>query len=357
MIPYAGWELPVQYTGVVQEHRATRNAVGLFDVGHMGRLRLEGERASEVVDSLITNGLHRAPPGKALYTCCCNTEGMILDDLIVYCMSPSEVWVVCNGANRTKISNHFQEHAQGKCQFEDFTDAMGLIAIQGPRALEVIVKAGGGEAVEQLAKFSVRRGRLGEVPVTVARTGYTGEDGVELFVPSSQIVGVWRRLVELSAPLGGGPVGLAARDTLRLEARLCLYGNELSESTHPFEAGLGWTVDFSKENFQGKQALQKFAAQELDRILVGFEMTGRGIARAGYQLYTELGKELGHCTSGSPAPTLGKSIGLGYVRPTHSAVGTSLLVDCRGRRISAQVVKTPFYRRSPKTGPLPEGKT
>jgi aminomethyltransferase len=349
-VPYAGWRMPVQYRGVTEEHHAVRRAVGLFDVSHMGRLVFSGPRALEVVASAITNDLSRLAPGQALYTCCCNEQGGILDDLIVYRLPSAgaeRVLVVCNAANRSKIVAHLSGLAAGRADFEDQSAATSLIAVQGPRALELVTSLGTElELPAGLPPFQVRETRVAGQSCTLARTGYTGEDGVEIVVPSEAAAGLWRGLIERGRSLGVEPVGLAARDTLRLEARLSLYGNELDESTNPFEAGLGWTVKLKSHDFIGKAALLQLEAAPRERVIVGFEMVGRGIARHGYPILNAEGQPIGVCTSGAPSPTLGKNIGLAYVPPAYAALGSELSVDCRGRAIIARVVKTPFYRRA-----------
>lgn len=346
-VPYAGWRMPVQYRGVTDEHHAVRRAVGLFDVSHMGRLLFEGPRAVEVVDGAITNDFSRLALGRALYTCCCDERGGILDDLIVYRLAAERVLVVCNAANREKITKHLSALAQGRVNHEDRSDRTCLIAVQGPRALELLEGLGCTLSLaSDLPAFHVREAQLMGVGVTLARTGYTGEDGVEVVVDARDGAALWRGLLAQGRGLGVEPVGLAARDTLRLEARLSLYGNEIDEATNPFEAGLGWTVKLGAGDFIGRSALVRIKEQAPARQLVGFEMVGRGIARHGYPIVSPSGERLGVCTSGAPAPTLGKNIGLGYVPPSHAAVGTELSIDCRGRPVAARVVETPFYRRS-----------
>jgi glycine cleavage system T protein (aminomethyltransferase) len=346
-VPYAGWRMPVQYRGVSEEHHAVRRAVGLFDVSHMGRLVFEGPRAVELIDGAITNDFSRLEPGRALYTCCCNEAGGILDDLIVYRLAPERVLVVCNAANHEKIASHLSALARSRASYEDRSEQTGLIAVQGPRALELLTALGCELALPaDLPSFHVRETRLMGLSVTLARTGYTGEDGVEIVVPNADAAALWRGLVDLGKKLGVEPIGLAARDTLRLEARLSLYGNEIDETTNPFEAGLGWTVKLGAGDFIGKEALLKIKARPPERQVVGFEMVGRGIARHGYAISSISGQPLGVCTSGAPSPTLGKNIGLGYVPPSHAAIGSELSIDCRGRSVPARVVKTPFYRRS-----------
>ncbi len=347
LVPFAGWEMPVQYKGIVEEHRAVRERVGLFDVSHMGELELSGKGALELVSSLITNDPTRIADGQALYTCCCNDRGTILDDLIVYRRSPERVLVVCNASNREKIAGHFARAAEGHVDFRDASDETALLALQGPKALETLAAAGSSVNVARdLKSFRFRDGKVADIPCTIARTGYTGEDGVELFVRWDAAPALFRALVAAGKAFGIEPVGLGARDTLRLEARLALYGNDIDESTDPLEAGLGWTVKLDKPAFVGKEALLRLKAEGPRRAFVGFEMRGRGIARHGYPLVDAAGGAIGLCTSGSPSPTLGKSIGLGYLPPALAAVGTPIFVDCRGKAIEAEVVPTPFYRRA-----------
>jgi aminomethyltransferase len=346
-VPYAGFRMPVQYRGVTEEHHAVRRAVGLFDVSHMGRLIFEGPEAAALVDGAITNDFSRVAIGRALYTCCCNESGGVLDDLIVYRLAAERVLVVCNAANHGKIASHLSALAQGRAAFEDISARSGLIAIQGPRALELCGAVGSElDVATELPKNHVRETRLMGLRVTMARTGYTGEDGVEVVVAKEDAATLWRGLLDTGKSLGVEPIGLAARDTLRLEARLSLYGNEIDESTNPFEAGLGWTVKLGAGDFIGKAALVRAKEQAPSRQVVGFEMLGRGIARHGYPLLGSSGEVVGTCTSGAPSPTLGKNIGLGYVPPSLAAIGTELQVDCRGRSVPARVVETPFYRRS-----------
>jgi aminomethyltransferase len=348
LVPFAGWEMPIQYKGIAAEHTAVRERVGLFDVSHMGELHVTGPGALAAVNALITNDLSKAEDGQAVYTCCCNDRGTILDDLIVYRRSPSDVLVVCNASNRPKISAHFQRELAGKATFEDESDATSLIAVQGPRALELLGRAGASIDAGQLRSFRFADGSIAGVKVTIARTGYTGEDGAELFCPNAGAATLFRALLDAGAPLGVEPIGLGARDTLRLEARLSLYGNEIDETTNPIEAGLSWTVKLDKAGgFLGRDAIARVKAEGPRRSIVGFEMVGRGIARHGYPLLSSQGEVVGVCTSGGPSPTLGKSIGLGYLPTGMTAEGTAFLVDCRGKSIEAKVVKTPFYKRKP----------
>ena len=347
LVPFAGWEMPIQYAGIVEEHRAVRTAAGLFDVSHMGELELRGPNAAEVVDSLITGDAAALEDGKALYTCACNREGTILDDLIVYRVARDSFLIVCNAGNLDKISNHVRQAAQGRCEFDDCSERTALLALQGPRALEILALAGkDAAACAELGSFQFRDAVVANVRTTVARTGYTGEDGVEIFCPMSDAPHLFRTLLELGRDKGLLPVGLGARDTLRLEACLALYGNDIDETTNPLEAGLGWIVKMQKPDFLGKGALARVDTKTMPRKLVAFEMTGRGIARHGYDLLDTNGKVVGTCTSGGPSPTLGKNIGLGYLPAELSAVGTNFRVDCRGKAVEATVVKRPFYKRN-----------
>jgi aminomethyltransferase len=347
MVPFAGWEMPVQYKGVTEEHKAVRAAAGLFDVSHMGEIIMSGEHAGQVVNYLITNDASRIEDGQALYTCACNEHGMILDDLIVYRIEATQWLIVCNSSNREKIAAHFRSAAQNHCSFEDASDRTAMMAIQGPKALDIAALAGGdGPALRELPAFHFRDATVANVRCTVARTGYTGEDGVEIFCSPSDAQRLWRALIELGGPHGIEAAGLGARDTLRLEARLSLYGNDIDETTTPIEAGLGWVVKLDKGDFVGRAALQRIKDEGPARKLVGFEMVGRGIARHGYPLLDASGAKVGFCTSGSPGPTVGKNIGLGYLPAPLAKIGTTFQVDCRGRTVEAVVAKTPFYKRA-----------
>jgi aminomethyltransferase len=347
LVPFAGWEMPVQYAGISAEHEAVRTRAGMFDVSHMGELLLEGEYAAALVNHLVTNDLARIEPGQAMYTCCCNERGTILDDLIIYKHAEDRILVVCNASNRDKISAHFRHAAEGHARFADISDETALIALQGPRALEILGRAGTelGDVASKLASFRFQRTKVAGVAATVARTGYTGEDGVEMFAAWADAPALWRALLAAGKELGIAPAGLGARDTLRLEARLSLYGNDIDESTNPIEAGLGWTVKLDKQDFVGKAALAKVKADGPTRKMVGFEMLGRGVARHGYPLLDSRGEPVGVCTSGAPAPTLGKNIGMGYLPVALANVGTRFSVDCRGKAVDAVVVPTPFYKR------------
>ena len=322
-----------------------RTQAGMFDVSHMGELMVEGPDAVATVDRLVTNNVEKLAVGQALYTVCCNEAGRILDDLIVYRLTQDRVLVVCNASNRDKISSHFAAKVTGDCTLTDLSDAWALIALQGPNAARILQDAEvtPPDAID-LPSFRVAEGHIAGVHVWMARTGYTGEDGFELFCENDGAVTLWRALLEAGQKHGLQPVGLGARDTLRLEARLMLYGNDISEDTNPLEAGLGWVVKLKAGDFIGRSALQQLKEAGVTRRLVGFEMTGRGIARHGYPIVAN-GQQVGEVTSGSPGPTVGKNIGLGYVPKALSQVGTALGIEIRGKVVDAVVVSTPFYKR------------
>ncbi|MGH7328924.1 MAG: glycine cleavage system aminomethyltransferase GcvT, partial [Polyangiaceae bacterium] len=273
----------------------------------------------------------------------------ILDDLIVYKVNDEKVYVVCNASNRDKIIPHFRKACDHHCAFQDRSEETALLALQGPKAFDVLAKLGdSGPKLRDLKSFDFSdfdATKLAGISCAVARTGYTAEDGVEIFCPADRAAELWRKILAEGAAFGCKPIGLGARDTLRLEGRLSLYGNDIDETTNPIEAGLGWVVKMDKGDFVGRAALEAVKSKPLARKLVGFEMTGRGVGRPGYPLRDLEGKEVGICTSGAPSPTLGKNIGLGYLPTAMTAVGTKFLVDCRGKNIEAVVVKTPFYKR------------
>ncbi|MDX2056139.1 MAG: glycine cleavage system aminomethyltransferase GcvT [Polyangiaceae bacterium] len=347
IVPFAGWQMPIQYQGIVAEHQAVRARAGLFDVCHMGELVVKGPKAESLVNELVTNDLSRIADGQAMYTCCCNEQGTILDDLIIYKRATNDILIVCNASNRDKIAKHVAAFVGTQAEFEDISDRTALLALQGPKAFDVL-DALGTEPLSLgsvLKPFHFRTAKIGGVDCTVARTGYTAEDGVELFCSNEQARKLFCGLLDAGQSFGIAPVGLGARDTLRLEGRLSLYGNDIDETTNPLEAGLGWVVKLDKPSFVGKAALLEIQRQGTARKMVGFEMLGKGIARHGYPLLDLAGTPVGICTSGGPSPTLSKSIGLGYLPTRMSAVGTRFLVDCRGKNIEATVVKTPFYKR------------
>jgi aminomethyltransferase len=347
MVDFGGWAMPVSYPGgILDEHRATREAVGVFDVCHMGEIHFRGSRAAEAIQRLVTNDVGRLTDGRALYTVACLPTGGILDDLIVYRIAADHYLTVVNASTLEKDRAWFFEHARPLCEVADASAETGLIAFQGPgakHALQPLTKLPLGD----LARFAyIDRGEIAGVAASIARTGYTGEDGFEIFCAAKDAPALWDRLVEAAAGIGGKPVGLGARDTLRLEARLPLYGNDLDETTTPLEAGLDWVVKLDGADFIGRAALLAQKQAGITRKLCGFVMTGRGIARHGYPIYEAEGTQpIGTTTSGGPAPTVGKNVGLGYLPVALAGAGASISVDCRGKRVEAEVVSGPFYKR------------
>ena len=336
--------MPVLYSGIVAEHCAVRQNAGLFDVSHMGRLEITGRHALDAVDRLITNDLQHTADGRAIYACCCRSDGGILDDLIVYRHSVERILVICNAANHAKIAAHFASELGSDAQLADMSLATGLLALQGPESVKIADDLGLTKATK-LARFSFCSETMGRVPVLVARTGYTGEDGFEIVVPTEDLITCWQSIMQAGMQCGIVPVGLGARDTLRLEACLSLYGHEIDETIHPFEAGLGFAVKLDNRDFIGRSALLRIKNEPPKRKLVGLEMRGRGIARENYKLQDGAGHVIGKVTSGAPGPTLGKNIALGYVPTRLEQFGSSVFVDCRGKAIEAEVVPTPFYKR------------
>src|SRR5687767_490180 len=343
--------MPIQYpAGIVAEHRSVRNDAGLFDLSHMGEFFFRGDGALAAVDRLVSSDIAGLEVGQARYGLLCNEGGTIVDDVISYRTAQDEVLMVVNASNVEKDAQHVKRYLPKDVEFEDASLETALIAVQGPRASVILSSVTDLEvresSIEALPPFGVTRGRVGGVRATIARTGYTGEDGFEVFAPWDRAASPWNRLLAAGAGMGITPIGLGARDTLRLEARLSLYGNEIDETTHPLEAGLAWVVKMDKGDFVGRAALAEIKAAGLVRKLVGFEMTGRGIARHGYPLTDPSGQHVGTVTSGSPGPTVGKNIGLGYVPVSLSEIGTKLGVEIRGKVVEAVVVKTPFYKRA-----------
>jgi aminomethyltransferase len=347
LIDFGGWLMPVNYpAGIIDEHKATRASVGVFDVCHMGEIHFRGPRAAEAVQRLVTNNVGGMRDGRAMYAVACNSKGGIVDDLIVYRVASDHFLIVVNASNIDKDYAHFVENVGSLCQIRNESDATSLIAFQGPKAATVLAGSTNAD-LAMLSSFCFVTGKhVAGKPAWIARTGYTGEDGFEIFCSPDDAVYLWDTLVAAAESAGGSPVGLGARDTLRLEARLSLYGNDLSDTTTPLEAGLGWVVKFEVGDFIGKQALLLQRAAGLTRRLVGFEMRERGIARHGYAIAdVQSGARLGEVTSGTVGPTVGKNIGMGYVPATHAEPGTRIVIDCRGKPAQAEVVKGPFYRR------------
>jgi aminomethyltransferase len=347
MIDFGGWLMPVNYpAGILDEHKATRTAVGMFDVCHMGEVHFRGNRAAEAVQRLVTNQVAKLTDGRAMYTVACNPAGGIVDDLIVYRVKADHFLIVVNAANIDKDFGHFVAQVGSWCEIRNASDETGLISYQGPKAETALATLTRAPLATLRSFHFLTDVQVAGRPVWIARTGYTGEDGFEIFCSVPDAEPLWQALLDACAGLGGKPVGLGARDTLRLESRLSLYGNDLSDHTSPLEAGLDWVVKFDAGDFIGRDALLRQREVGLTRKLVGFAMLGRGIARHGYPILDPASAApVGEVTSGTVGPTVGKNIGLGYVPLALARAGARLLIDCRGKPIEAEVVEGPFYRR------------
>lgn len=345
MVPFGGWDMPVEYSGLIAEHQAVRTAAGLFDVSHMGEFIVEGPRALPFLQRVTSNNVAHLVDGQAQYSALPMESGAPVDDVIVYRHRPERFLLVVNAGNVEKDFRWLEAQAPEGCTLANRSDDYALIALQGPAAQAILTPLTPID-LAGIAFYHFAEGQVAGHPVTVARTGYTGEDGFEIFVSPDGAPDVWHRLIEAGREKGLVAAGLGARDTLRLEARMCLYGNDLDETTTLVEAGLGWIVslDEAKGDFIGRSVLEVQKKIGAPRKLAGFEMVGRGIARHGYPVY--LGdEEVGSVTSGTYAPFLQKNIGLCYLPSARAAVGTGFAVDVRGRRVAAQVVPTPFYKR------------
>ncbi len=343
MVPFAGWHMPVQYRGIVAEHTAVRDSVGIFDVSHMGEVDFRGAKALDAVATLVTNDVTKLVDGKAMYTVTCRPHGGIVDDCIVYRFADDHYRIVINAANIDKDIAHFREHVGSMCEMIDRSDEFGLLAVQGPKARELVIGLSS-PSLGEVPSFGMGTAELAGVPVTAARTGYTGEDGFELFVAAAEARKVWDAIVAA----GAEPIGLGARDTLRLEARLCLYGNDIDETTNPYEAGLGWVVKPAREGvprFVGFDAVAAAKDAGPTRTLVGFKITSRGIVRPDAEVLGDGDEVVGRVTSGGVAPTVGGSIGMGYVPVAMAGAGKPLRLRQRGKILDAEQVKGPFYRR------------
>lgn len=345
MVPFAGYWMPLQFEGISAEHLRVRSAVGLFDVSHMGEVAFRGPKAQDVVQRLLTNDVAAPPPGKAIYSPACLPTGGIVDDLIAYKFASDHFFLCVNAANRDKDVRWFTEQARGECQVEDLSDHYAQIAVQGPRAPELLSRVFG-DAVSGMKPFSFRMASYRGHDVILATTGYTGEPGGEIYVPNEGAEALWMELLERGADLGVAPIGLGARDTLRLEMNYCLYGHDIDETTTPLEAGIGWTVKFGKGDFIGREALLRQREEGLARRLVPFVMEEKGIPRQGYRLLKD-GQVVGHVTSGAFSPSLNLPVGMGYVAKPHDAAGSEIAVDLKGLRTArARVMEPPLFRRT-----------
>ena len=346
MTAFAGWDMPLQYAGVSEEHRAVRTAAGLFDVSHMGEIEIAGRDALAALQRITSNDAGRLGVGQAQYSALTTPEGTPVDDLVILRLAPEHFLCVVNAANTAKDRKWITAAlaSAGDAVAVDTSRRYALLALQGPRSPEILQGLTDVE-LDGLRYYTFATGEVAGIRATVARTGYTGEDGFELFIAPQAADGLWTALLDAGRSAGLQPAGLGARDTLRLEASMRLYGQDMDESTTLLEAGLGWIVGWEKADFVGREALVAQRAAGVERRLVGFEMVDPGIARPGYDVYAG-GERAGRVTSGTWAPTLGKAIGMAYVPAAAGAAGTELAVDVRGRRARARVVRMPFYKRA-----------
>jgi len=340
MVTFAGFEMPVQYKGVIEEHAAVRERAGIFDVSHMGEVTIEGARALEAAQHLITNDLSKCSDGQAQYSALCNERGGVIDDIIVYRYSPARLFICVNASGRAKDFEWMREHSLG-ATVEQHSDDWAQIAVQGPRAPQMVDELCSPRVID-LAYYHFREATVAGVPgCIVARTGYTGEDGFEVFVRPAGARKLWDAFLER----GAVPCGLGARDSLRLEVAYRLYGNDMDEEHTPLEAGLGWIVKFDKPGgFIGSEALARQKQVGLKRRLAGFKLVGKGIARHGYPALSK-GSRVGEVTSGTMSPVLKEPIGLAYLPSELSKIGSAFEVEIRGKPVAAQVVKTPFVEK------------
>ena len=345
MVPFGGWDMPVEYSGIVAEHMAVRERAGLFDVSHMGEIEIAGANALEAVQRISCNDASRLAVGQAQYSGLLTSEGTFIDDLLVYRLAPQHFLLVVNASHIRTDYAHIAEHIKpaGDAVAVDASGRYALLAVQGPRAIEVLQPL---TAVDlaSLKYYWFAHGEVANVRATISRTGYTGEDGFEIFAPPQSADRLWQAIAEAGRPVGLIPCGLGARDTLRLEAAMRLHGSDIDETTTVLEADLGWIVGWKKTDFIGAEALRTQKATGATRRIVGFEMIDRGIARHGYDIYAG-SVRVGTVTSGTQTPYLKKAIGMGYVPLPLIDPGTEIDVDIRGRRARARVVPMPFYKR------------
>jgi len=339
MVPFGGWDMPVQYTGIIEEHRCVRSAVGLFDISHMGEFEVRGSGALAAVQTLTTNDASALAIGQVQYSLLCYPEGGIVDDLTLYRLADDHYMLTVNASNIDKDWAWVTEGGRDG-GWTNVSEATGLIAVQGPRA-EGLVQRLADKDVTRVPYYHFASGTVAGVPCLISRTGYTGEDGFELYAPAERSTELWHALMDAGKGDGIQPIGLGARDTLRLEMKFALYGNDIDETTNPLEAGLGWVVKPAKGEFIGRAPIEAMRAAGVKRKLVGFEMAERAVARHGYSVLKDR-DPVGVVTSGSFSPSLERCVGMGYVRADLAAIGTELDVDIRGKAQRARVAKTPF---------------
>ncbi len=344
MVEFGGWHMPVQYSTIVEEHNVVRNAAGLFDISHMGRLRFSGDDACSFLDYLLTNDVSKLQAGQVRYSLVCHENGGVLDDVLVYRL-PDCYMLVVNASNRSKIVDWIGQHiSKFSVDFEDQTISHAMIAVQGPKAVEILASLGA-ESASGHRYYSASPMTVAGMEALVSRTGYTGEDGFELIVPSAAGMDLWNQLLAAGQSLGVQACGLGCRDTLRLESAMPLYGHELNEDTDPLTAGLSFAVKLDAADFIGRDALRKISASPTGKVRVGLELEGKRIAREGAGILSG-DQSVGEVTSGTFSPTLQKAIAMGYLDEEFSTTGREVEIDIRGKRHAAKVVDLPFYKRA-----------
>mgnify|MGYP003299965322 FL=1 len=345
MHEFAGYNMPIEYSGIIDEHLTVCNGVGVFDVSHMGEFWVKGPHALDFLQKVTSNNVAALVPGKIQYTCFPNEDGGIVDDLLVYQYEPEKYLLVVNASNIEKDWNWCVSHNTEDAELENSSDNMAQLAVQGPKAIQALQKLTDINLAD-IPYYTFKVGEFaGEKNVIISNTGYTGAGGFELYFYPDAAMKIWDAVFEAGAEFGIKPIGLGARDTLRLEMGFCLYGNDLDDTTSPIEAGLGWITKFvDGKNFTNRSMLEKQKAEGTVRKLVGFEMIDRGIPRHGYELTTAEGDKIGVVTSGTMSPIRKIGIGMGYVKPEYSKIGTEICIDMRGRKLKAVVVKPPFRK-------------
>ena len=343
MVPFAGYNMPVQYEGVNIEHETVRNGVGVFDVSHMGEFFLKGENALALIQKVSSNDASKLTPGKAQYSCMPNNDGGIVDDLIIYMIAENEYMLVVNASNIEKDWNWISQHNDLNVEMENRSEDWSLLAIQGPKAAEAMQSLTSVD-LTNIKFYTFEITDFAGIPnVVVSATGYTGSGGFEVYVKNEDVEQLWNKVFEAGKDWGIKPIGLAARDTLRLEMGYCLYGNDIDDTTSPLEAGLGWITKFTKD-FVNAEALKAQKEAGVTRKLVAFELTERGVPRHDYEIVDADGNNIGRVTSGTMSPSLGKGIGLGYVTIENSKIDSDIFIQVRKKQLSAKVVKLPFYK-------------
>lgn len=344
MVPFAGYNMPVSYEGVNAEHETVRKGVGVFDVSHMGEFLIEGPKALELIQKVSSNDAAKLMVGKAQYSCLPNETGGIVDDLIVYRIKDETYLLVVNASNIEKDWNHILKYNKGiGADLRNISDGFSLLAIQGPKAVEAMQPLSSVDLAD-IAFYNFTVADFAGIEyVIISATGYTGSGGFEIYCKNSEVQQIWDRIFETGADFGIKPIGLAARDTLRLEMGYCLYGNDIDDETSPLEAGLGWITKFTKD-FVNSEALAEEKEEGALRKLIGFELDERGIPRQGYDIVDDKGQKIGAVTSGTMSPSLNKGIGLGYVPANLAKAGTKIRIQIRRKAIPATIVKTPFYK-------------